>query len=101
MIRFQYQCNEDYTNVVVIFGFFVLNEKLEPLFPNLGLDMTTTTMAFLGLLVIRIGTFLGIIRLTNHLGFAMGPDGGHTIFGVTDMMNFVGKIWIRLLKEKG
>ena len=59
-------------------------------------------MAFLGLLIIRIGTFfLGVIRLTNHLGFAMGPDDSHTIFGVTDMTNFVGKIWIRLLKEKG
>jgi hypothetical protein len=46
-IRYQYQCNEDYTNVVVIFGFLVLNGKPEPLFPNLGLDMTTTTMAYI------------------------------------------------------
>ena len=98
----QYKCDKDYTNVVLIFGFLVLNEKLQSLFPNLGLGVTTTSMALLGFLIIRIGTFfLGIIRLTNHLGFAMSPDDGHAIFGITDVTNFVGKIRIRLLKEKG
>jgi hypothetical protein len=80
-VRRQYKYDADYTNVVIIFGFLVLNEKLEPLLSNLRLDMTATTVALLGFLIIRIGTFfLGIIRLANRLGLAMSPDDGHTIF---------------------
>lgn len=73
----------NYTNVVVIFSFLVLDEKFEPwaLFPKLGLDVTSTTVAFLGLFItIRFDIlFFRIIRFTNHFSFEMGPDDGHTI----------------------
>jgi hypothetical protein len=85
------------TNLIIILRFLVLNEELQALLPDLGLDVPTTAVAFPDLVIILFRTFvLGVIRLADHFRFAVLPDDRHPGFRVANMTDFVGEIRIQL-----
>jgi hypothetical protein len=89
--------NGGITNLVIILGLLILHEKLQPLLPDLWLDMTTSTMALLGLFVVRIfALFLGLVGFAYHLGLAMVPHDGHSFFRILDIPDLLRKSGVRL-----
>ena len=59
--------------------------------------MAAASVTFLGVFGLLFGTLLlGIVRLANHLAFAVTPNYSHSLFGVTNMTNFVREIGVRL-----
>lgn len=91
-----------YTDLILIFGSFVLDEKLQAFFPNGRLYMTTSTMTFLGLIRISLSTiFLWLVSLTGHLGLAVRPYNSHACLGIANMADLVGEIGIGLKHDNG
>jgi hypothetical protein len=89
-----------YTNLIFIFGSFVLDEKLQAFFPNERLYVTASTMTFLGLIRIAFSTlFLGLVTLTDHLGLAVRPHNGHARLRIANMPDLVGEVGVGLRND--
>lgn len=84
--------------LVLVLLLLVLNKKLETLLPDLRLEVTAATVAFLslGLIILTFTFFLRLIRLANHFGLAVGPNNRHSGFRVPDVPYLGGEVVIRL-----
>ena len=89
------------TDLIIVFLFLIVEIQLEAFLTNSGLDVAASSMTFLRLLFLTILAFLPrLVRVANHLRFAMTPDDSHPRLRVTDMSYLVRKVRVRLTNTK-
>jgi hypothetical protein len=86
--------------LIVIFGLFVLREHFERLPPDDGLYVTASTVTLFDLLILSAFSFLlRFVRFADHFGFTVGPNSVHAFFGIPDMSDLLGKVWVGLTRQ--
>ena len=83
-------------NLILILGFLVLQEQLQAFFADLGLNVAASPVALLRFIAIEITLIPLLVRLTDHLTFAMTPYDGHAGLQIPNMSDLIGEVGVRL-----